>query len=1042
MTDAGAFSLLSQDLKGFLDDAGWQPTPVQQAAIPDLIAGKHRLLVAPTGSGKTEAAALPLISQAQTEQWEPMSILWITPLRALNRDIDRRLESVAAAAGLNVGLRHGDTPQNERNKQSRNPPHLLVTTPETTQILLIGKRLRQHLSNLRAVVIDEVHDLAASERGSQLLIALERIDELAGRRVQRVGLSATVGNPKEVASWLSPTCEAINAPTPRATEVRVTCWKPTEIDEAQAIEMSTSPRAMAALRGLANRLRDDAPALVFVNSRNAAETVAQRLTNLDSGLEIGIHHGSLSTAIREEMEQRLQAGELHALVCTSSLELGIDVGSVNQVHQIQSPRAVDRLLQRVGRAEHHLGGTGRGALLAWEPDEIAESSVIARRAMAGELDGVGWRLNPRTVAVNQLVLMTLAEGIIPLAAPTALLQRTSIFPDWTDEDTLEILRILDDRWLIKLVEDPASHDPLQWAPKLWKTLAEAANSASRTSPKSTPTSTTAPSAEMVVPEDRPTLEEIKTINDRTLDAYRDAIRAQVPAHLADGWYSAAGRTRDYMLTNLSMIPDKQRYTVRDAVTRSTIGTVDEVFVLSLDDSGSEEDGSPRRFVMMGRTWEMVDADPERSEVLVAPVSEAGHAPVWSGELPPVPAAIAREVGSMRRAVSNLLAGEENGDEQDDGREENQLDGEPAGGLTSWIAGCDLDYDIDDYPIGTDSLQLLGDAIADHVAAADSLPDGRLLAIEKRQDAIIIHSCHGSKINETLGHFLQAMASTLQGKMGRLLIDPYRITLQVPGLEPANVVAWLTETPPEGLPDLMRVTIPNGRQLRARLVHVCKVFGILRRGVDPRRVNLNGIANRYRNTPVMEEALDKLFAERMDMGGTIDLLKAIQSGLVEVRITAPGPLGLSPRSERDMLLPNWSNNEVRKRLESRLLNERAIAICLRCHSPSRFRVARYPELAQRCSCGSSMRAVLREGRSNELKEAVKSDEVRTQNRMIRNAELVQNRGFDAILCLMARGVGEDTAIRILRTIRPGDHETMFKAIHEAEIQYARTRRFWN
>ncbi len=1025
MTGETSFSLLSQNLVEYLDNAGWQPTPVQDAAIADLLAGEHRLLVAPTGSGKTEAAALPLISQAESKQWEPMSILWITPLRALNRDIDRRLESVAAAVGLKVGLRHGDTPQNERNKQSKNPPHLLVTTPETTQLLLIGKRLREHLRNLRAVVIDEVHDLAASERGAQLLIALERIDELAGRRVQRVGLSATVGNPQEVSHWLSPTCESINAPAPRATEVRVTCQKPNQDDEALAIEMATSPRAMAALRALANRLREDAPALVFVNSRNAAETVAHRLSMLDSGLDIGVHHGSLSAEMRGEMEQRLQAGDLHALVCTSSLELGIDVGAVNQVHQIQSPRAVDRLLQRVGRAEHHLGGTGRGALLAWEPDEVAEASVIARRAMAGELDGVVWRLKPRTVAVNQLVLMTLAEGIVPLAAPTALLQRTSIFHDWTHEETLELLRILDDRWLIKLVEDPSGHDPLQWAPSLWRTFAQAANSSDS-------------SSEITIPDERPTPEEIETTNNRTLDAWRTAIRAQVPEHLTGGWYNAAARTRDYMINNLSMIPDKQRYTVRDAVTRATIGTVDEAFVLSLDDSGSEEDGSPRRFVMVGRTWEMVDADPERSEVLVAPVSDPGHAPVWSGELPPVPAVIAREVGSMRHAVSDLLAGDEITTEEDNAEHA----GEQVGALTSWITGCDLEFDIDDYPIEADSLQLLGDAITEHVTAADSLPDGRLLAIEKRREAIIIHSCHGSQINETLGHFLQAMASTIEGKMGRLLIDPYRITLQVPGLEPANVVAWLTETPPEGLPDLMRVTIPNGRQLRARLVHVCKVFGVLRRGVDPRKVNLTGIANRYRNTPVMDEALDKLFAERMDVEGTIDLLKAIQSGLVEVRMTAPGPLGLSPRSERDMLLPNWSNAEVRKRLEGRLLNERAIAICLRCQSPTRFRVARYPELEHRCPCGSTMRAVLREGRADELKEAVKSDDVKTQNRMIRNAELIQNRGYDAILCLMARGVGEDTAIRILRTIRAGDHETMFKAIHEAEIQYARTRRFWH
>ena len=155
-------------------------------------------MVSPTGSGKTEAAILPLASRFITEEWAGLSILYITPLRALNRDIDRRLAEMLEPLGITVGLRHGDTSQRERTKQSKNPPNLLVTTPETAQIMLLGSRLRRHLSGLNAVILDEVHELASSERGAQLLVGLERIAEYCSEKFQRVGLSATVGNPLEL----------------------------------------------------------------------------------------------------------------------------------------------------------------------------------------------------------------------------------------------------------------------------------------------------------------------------------------------------------------------------------------------------------------------------------------------------------------------------------------------------------------------------------------------------------------------------------------------------------------------------------------------------------------------------------------------------------------------------------------------------------------------------------------------------------------------------------------------------------------------------
>ena len=184
-----------------------------------------------------------------------------------------------------------------------------------------------------------------------------------------------------------------------------------------------------------------------------------------------------------------------------------------------------------------------------------------------------------------------------------------------------------------------------------------------------------------------------------------------------------------------------------------------------------------------------------------------------------------------------------------------------------------------------------------------------------------------------------MGSMLQGKMGRALVDPYRISFQVPGMTASNVIEWLQETPSNALPSILRMTIPNGLAVRWRVVQVARRMGVLAKGVDPRKVNLEGLMQRYRGTPVIEEALDKLFHERMDIDSTVDVMREIQEGVVEISHTATGPLGMSPKGERDLLLPSWSDNELRERLEIRLVNERAVLICLNCKSKRRSRVGR-------------------------------------------------------------------------------------------------------
>ncbi|MAJ01379.1 MAG: hypothetical protein CMA10_03120 [Euryarchaeota archaeon] len=1003
------FSNLHPALTAALEEKGWEPTPIQDLVLPELAQGEDRIIIAPTGSGKTMAGILPLFDRCLRENWEPLSILYITPLRALNRDIDRRLRELATAVGLKVDVRHGDTPQSQRTKQTRRPPHLLVTTPETFQLMFSGKNLRAMLKTVKAVVVDEVHDLAASERGWQLSVGLARLEALTGHPVQRLGLSATVGNPDAVAEWLSPQHgKAIIAMGHRETELTVESTTPLPEDEIGSIDLTLSPRQHACYRQLCTILRTQAPCLVFVNSRSEAETLSTRLQAMAPELNIGVHHGSLAAETRQQMEDELRDGTLSGLVCTSSLELGIDVGSVRRIVQLHSPKSVDRMLQRVGRADHRLGGLGRGHLLSWDTDHLSESTVIARRAMLGEIEPVEWRQQPRSIAANQLVLMAHCFKAVPIDEATEMLANASQFDGWNRTDSEAILQVLAERWVLRFTPNPSELPWYRW-PKAIYEVAKAA----------------AAKTDKPLPDELP----LYSIPDEEIPRSFIERTVEVPKRFANGWFSSAGRTREWVSHHLSMIPDKRSYRVRDAVTRRSLGNVDEAFVLTLNDSGEEEDGTPRRFVIAGRTWMIVDADPEQAELLVAPVNDHAKAPQWLGELPPVPAGVARDVGYLRQLIANDI------------------------GLLPTPSPPDYDPlalvtpqqgKLSDYPLDSEGMSLLAEVITSHVDSTGKLPTDRVITIEERDDALVINICQGSKINEALGHFFLAMASTKSGHWGRLIVEPTRIALQTSGVRPEDIVSWLTETPPDAIEQLLSITVPNSRQVRWRFAQVAKTFGILRHGVDPRRINLPALLRKYRGTVVMEEVLSKLFHERMDVQGATDVMKGIQSGLLELHITSTGPLGLSNRTQDDMLLPNWDNAALRERLKLRLTNERAVLCCLKCHAVRRFRIARYASMDKpdRClKCNGKMLACAREGLQSSLEQWVASDDQKDQDRMMKNASIIANRGKEAILCLMGRGIGEATAIRLLLKVPQGNEDELLEAIHRAEVEYARTRRFW-
>ncbi|MEM3045994.1 MAG: DEAD/DEAH box helicase, partial [Candidatus Bathyarchaeia archaeon] len=403
------FDLLSKPVRGIVEERGFpNPTGPQVAAIPKILSGKNILLIAPTGTGKTEAAFLPILDLYVKDPEKPLGIkiLYITPLRALNRDLLDRLRWWCQRLDVKVSVRHGDTDTRERTSQSRSPPDLLITTPETLQAIMPGRVMRRHLKAVKWVIIDECHELAEDKRGSQLSLALERLRWITGRDFQVVGLSATIGSPEEVAQFIvgnGRPVEVVRVPVARGMEFSIFYPEPTTADYELAEKLYTHPEVAARLRVIRDMIEKHESVLLFTNTRPAAEVLASRLKIWDVDFPVSIHHGSLAKPARVSAEQGLKTGGLKGLICTSSLELGIDVGRVDLCIQYMSPRQVTRLLQRVGRSGHQIGRTARGVIITMDPDDTLEAMVIARRAKQESLEPVTIPFRPYDALNHQLV---------------------------------------------------------------------------------------------------------------------------------------------------------------------------------------------------------------------------------------------------------------------------------------------------------------------------------------------------------------------------------------------------------------------------------------------------------------------------------------------------------------------------------------------------------------------------------------------------------------------------------------------------------------
>jgi ATP-dependent Lhr-like helicase len=447
-----AFGTLVKPIRKLIEQRGFSaPTEPQAKTIPKILEGKNVLLISPTATGKTEAAVLPVLNTLLMTAERPpgIKILYITPLRALNRDLLERLEWWCNNLDVKLAVRHGDTETKERSRQSRNPPDMLITTPETLQAIMPGWVMRQHLQKVRWVIVDEVHELADSKRGSQLALALERLRWITGKEFQLIGLSATIGSPEKVGQFLvgnGRNVEIIKVPVARQMKLKILFPQPTPDDNELASTLFTHPEVAARLRIIRQYIEKQKSVLLFTNTRAISEVLASRFKVWDVNFPVSIHHGSLAKPSRIAAEKGLKEGVLKGLVATSSLELGIDVGRIDLVIQYMSPRQVTRLIQRVGRSGHRIGRIANGIIITMDSDDTLEGMVIARMAYKEQLEPVDVPYKPYDVLAHQIIGLLMKKKRWYFYEIYDVFKKAYPYADLTIEDIQKVLTYMHTRY--------------------------------------------------------------------------------------------------------------------------------------------------------------------------------------------------------------------------------------------------------------------------------------------------------------------------------------------------------------------------------------------------------------------------------------------------------------------------------------------------------------------------------------------------------------------------------------------------------------------
>ncbi|MBI4894932.1 MAG: DEAD/DEAH box helicase [Candidatus Aenigmarchaeota archaeon] len=947
--------------KGFLD-----PSPAQELAINPILKNENVLLISSTGMGKTESAFFPILNKLITEPNKPISFLYITPLKSLNRDLEERMVWWCNKLGLEIGVRHGDTSKLERKAQVERPPNILVTTPESLGALLVGKKMRENLKNIKYVAIDEIHEIVGSKRGIQLSILLERLQQLCNQRedsiitepsgkkskkddsarepeesrkkFQRIGLSATIGSPELAAEFLKGSgnpVKIIRAEGNKKYEVTVENPKPSKEDVVLAENLLIGPRTYSRVKRIEELINKHHSLLVFTNTRETAEVLSSRLRIIDKALKQGVHHGSLSKEKRILHEKQFKTQELKSLIATSSLELGIDIGSIDMVIQYLSPRQVTRLIQRIGRAGHKVGEISKGKIISGEED-LFEAAAVAHGLMNRKLEKIKIHDQALDVLANQVIGLIFDEYEITEDRLYKIISSAYPYRSLTKEQFSNLLNFLEATYMIWINKDSVSN----------------------------------------------------------------IIRKRKKAFT-------------YYFENLTMIPDTQKYKVISIIQNEPVGSLDEAFV-------AEHGKSGEKFIFSGRAWRIIQVDGRK--VIAEPIDDVESAiPAWEGELIPVPFEISQEVGKIRKLILNgLKKGDSN--------------------LAKEIS--------EKYYTDKNTAEEMIETIEKH-ASKHTIPTNDIILIENQKDFVVIHSCNGSLVNDSIGRYLAALLTAKSGVSVNVKIDPYRIILQT--IETPEYIKKLLESE-ENIEEVLRLALERSQLFKHRFLHVARRFGVLSKSAELEKISIAKIIDYYSNTPVYNETLREILLEKMDIEKSKEILEKIRNSeiklIIEPGISHLGDLGLT-RQYGDLLKPNMPEAEIFRAFRKRLVNTVVRLLCANCGEYTDIKPVKNVDEKPECpKCGSGFISCLRRNQVNAStivkkklkKKTLTTEEMKEFQEIRRSSDMVMVYGKKACIALAAHGIGPETAARILSRLHVNKRKFL-KDILEAEKNFAKTRIYW-
>jgi ATP-dependent Lhr-like helicase len=958
-SSGSVFDLLAKPIRKALAQLGFsEPTLPQTLAFPPILSGENVLLIAPTGTGKTEAVLLPIFSkllEQKNQDQRGIQVIYITPLRALNRDMFKRLTFWSQQLDITVEVRHGDTEMKIRRKQALKPPQMLVTTPETLQAILPGSQMRKHLKNVQYVVVDEVHDLASSKRGAQLSIALERLLIVTGKEFQRIGLSATIGNPQEIAKYLAGTrrkISIISAATEKSYRYNVENPSPNEKDFELAGNLETSPEAASRIRRILELVDSHKSTLIFVNSRTTAEVLGHKIAQLNRD-DVAVHHGSISKEERIAIEDSFKNGLLKAIICTSTLELGIDIGQVDLVVQYMSPRQVSSLIQRVGRSGHSLGGESEGTIITVYPDDTLEALASVKNAKANLIELVLMHEGALDVLAHQIAGLLMDEQELNVADLLRLLHRSYLYRKIGKKELLDLIHFLESLNQLRFSED----------------------------------------------------EEV---------------------------LSKTRKTRIYYYSNLSMIPDERRYPVINVISDRRIGTLGDEFMALHARVGLN-------FIMKGKVWRILQIEEETGIIHVIPSEDPfASVPGWDGEILPVPFDLAQQTGQNRKRIAQVL--KETGDVA----------------VAAEVLAKELGSD-------KNSMLTAISEVDEHIKQNAPLPTEDHIVIEIYDRYIVVHACFGELVNKTLGGIFDSMLSEREVITG-WWTDGYRILIEAPrklnrlaiSELPKTLFGLDNEAVDFGFKKYLEAKFPFGYKMKS----VAERFGVLPRGKTMSHQRQAELKAHFENTPVYRETIREAMMEKIDLERAKQIMADVKAGKIKVTTylsyEKPTPLAYYILSKfadvTELMAPEKVIVNNIDKLKMAIDARETTLLCMKCGEWSiHQRIKELPDQPICGKCGSGLLAPLYRSqdqthlcdaltRRRENKELT-PEELKELSQARRKADLILSYGKQAVRALQVKGVGAETASRILGKMQP-DEEKFYMDLLKAKVQYLRTREFWD